>query len=110
QAIINLIAIGQKTSSWVVLCFIVAVATAVVGVMKLMQLIITEAIQQRIFARSAFEFAYRIPKFKIESIKEEYAPELANRFFDTLNVQKGIPKVIVDLPASLLQILFGLIL
>lgn len=110
QAIINLIAIGQTTSSWIVLSFIVAAATAVVGVMKLMQIIITETIQQRIFARSAFEFAYRIPRFKIESIKEEYAPEMANRFFDTLNVQKGIPKIIVDLPASMLQILFGLIL
>lgn len=110
QAIINLIAIGQKTSSWIVLCFIVAGATAVVGVMKLMQIIITETIQQRIFARSAFEFAYRIPRFKIEQIKEEYAPELANRFFDTLTVQKGMPKIIVDIPASLLQIIFGLIL
>ncbi|MCH2046633.1 MAG: ABC transporter ATP-binding protein, partial [Saprospiraceae bacterium] len=110
QAIINLIALGQSSSSWVVLTFIVALGTAVAGVMKLMQYVITETIQQRIFVRSAFEFAYRIPKFRMEEITNNYAPELANRFFDTLSVQKGIPKILVDLSAASLQIIFGLIL
>jgi ABC-type bacteriocin/lantibiotic exporter with double-glycine peptidase domain len=110
QAIINLIAIGQTTTSWLVLCFVVTIASAFVGLMKWMQEIIAETIQQRIFTRSAFEFAYRIPRFKMERIKDEYAPELANRFFDTLSIQKGIPKLVIDLPASSLQILFGLFL
>lgn len=110
QAIINLIALGQSSTSWVVLTFIVAAGTAIGGVMKLMQYVISETIQQRIFTRSAFEFAYRIPRFRMETIKDEYAPELANRFFDTLTVQKGIPKILVDLSAASLQIMFGLIL
>lgn len=110
QAIINLIALGQPSSSWVVLTLIVALGTAIGGIMKLMQYVITETIQQRIFTRSAFEFAYRIPRFRMEEITNEYAPELANRFFDTLSVQKGIPKILVDLSAASLQILFGLIL
>ncbi|MCP4438813.1 MAG: ATP-binding cassette domain-containing protein [Aureispira sp.] len=110
QAIINLIALGQPSTSWIVLTLIVALGTAIAGIMKLMQYVITETIQQRIFTRSAFEFAYRIPRFKMEAITSEYAPELANRFFDTLSVQKGIPKILVDLSAASLQILFGLIL
>jgi ABC-type bacteriocin/lantibiotic exporter with double-glycine peptidase domain len=110
QAIINLIALNQVSSSWVVLTFIVALGTAMAGGMKLMQHIITESIQQRIFTRSAFDFAYRMPRLQMESIQEEYAPELANRFFDTLSIQKGIPKILVDLSAASLQIIFGLIL
>lgn len=110
QAIINLIAIGETTTSWLVLCFVVTIASAFVGLLKWMQVIIAEAIQQRIFTRSSFEFAYRIPRLKTERIKDEYAPELANRFFDTLTLQKGIPKLVIDLPASALQILFGLFL
>jgi ABC-type bacteriocin/lantibiotic exporter with double-glycine peptidase domain len=110
QAIINLIALNQVSSSWVLLTFIVALGTGVAGAMKLMQHIITETIQQRIFTRSAFDFAYRMPRLQMESIKNEYAPELANRFFDTLSIQKGIPKVLVDLSAASLQIIFGLIL
>jgi len=110
QAIINLIALNQVSSSWIVLTFIVALGTGVAGAMKLMQHIITETIQQRIFTRSAFDFAYRMPRLQMESIKDEYAPELANRFFDTLSIQKGIPKILVDLSAASLQIIFGLIL
>ncbi|MFT5645607.1 MAG: ABC-type bacteriocin/lantibiotic exporter with double-glycine peptidase domain [Aureispira sp.] len=110
QAIINLIALNQVSSSWILLTFLVALATGVAGAMKLMQHIITETIQQRIFTRSAFDFAYRMPRLQMESIKNEYAPELANRFFDTLSIQKGIPKVLVDLSAASLQIIFGLIL
>jgi ABC-type bacteriocin/lantibiotic exporter with double-glycine peptidase domain len=110
QAIINLIALNQISSSWIVLIFIVALATAISGGMKLMQHIITETIQQRIFTRSAFEFAYRMPRLRMEEIKDQYAPELANRFFDTLSIQKGIPKVLVDLSAASFQIIFGLIL
>lgn len=110
QAIINLIAIGQTSTSWIVLTFIIAIATALVGAMKLMQFNITELLQQRIFVRSAFEFAYRMPRLKVENIRNEYAPELANRFFDTLSIQKGLPKIITELSEALLQIFFGLIL
>jgi ABC-type bacteriocin/lantibiotic exporter with double-glycine peptidase domain len=39
-----------------------------------------------------------------------YPPELANRFFDTLNVQKGLSKILIDFPAALLQIILGLLL
>ncbi|MGH1337551.1 MAG: peptidase domain-containing ABC transporter [Aureispira sp.] len=110
QAIINLIALNQISSSWIVLIFIVALGTAIAGCMKLMQYIITETIQQRIFTRSAFEFAYRMPRLRMEEIKDQYAPELANRFFDTLSIQKGMPKILVDLSAASFQIILGLIL
>lgn len=108
QAIINLIAIQQQTTSWVVLSFIVALGIAITGTMVLMQVIIMEALQQRLFARTAFDFAYRFPRLKMESITDQHAPELANRFFDSLNVQKGIPKIVLDLSSSTLQIMFGL--
>lgn len=109
QAIINFIAIGQQTTSWMILIIMVTVGTAVIGIAELIQVIILESIQQRIFVRSAFDFAYRIPRLRLEEIKDQYAPELANRFFDTLSVQKGLPKVLVDIPVSIFQIVFGLI-
>jgi ABC-type bacteriocin/lantibiotic exporter with double-glycine peptidase domain len=110
QAIINLIAMQQATTSWMVLIFVVALGTAIAGSLRVLQFIITEILQRRIFTRSAFEFAYRIPKLRIERIKDQYAPELANRFFDTLSIQKGMPKVVLDFSDSILQIFFGLVL
>ena len=110
QAIINLIQGGQVSTAWVVLVSVVVLGVAATGVLQIAQLRITENLQQKIFARSAFEFAFRIPRIKMEAIYKHYAPELMNRFFDTLTVQKGLSKILIDFSSAALQVLFGLIL
>ena len=110
QAIINLIQGAQVSTSWVVLVVLVTLGVAFVGILQLMQMRIIETIQQRIFTRASFEFTYRFPKIKMNELRNYYPPELANRFFDTLNIQKGLAKILVDIPAAVLQILFALIL
>ncbi|MCB0705363.1 MAG: ATP-binding cassette domain-containing protein [Saprospiraceae bacterium] len=110
SAIINLIMMGQVSTSWVILVIFVMIGIAGTGILQIMQLRISENIEQRIFTRASFEFIYRIPRIRLEELYKHYAPELMNRFFDTLNIQKGLAKLLIELPASLLQILFGLIL
>lgn len=110
QAIINFIQAGRISISWILLVCLVVIGVAFVGVLSLMQLRITEDLQQKIFVRSSFEFAYRIPKIKFEDFYKQYPPELANKFFDTLTLQKGISKLLIDFSAALLQIIFGLLL
>jgi len=110
QAIINFIQAGRISISWILLVCLVVVGVAFVGILSLMQLRITEDLQQKIFVRSSFEFAYRIPKIKFEAFYKQYPPELANKFFDTLTLQKGISKLLIDFSAALLQIIFGLLL
>lgn len=110
QAIINFIQSGHASVSWVVLIFIVVIGVALVGLLSLMQLRITENLQQKIFIRSSFEFATRLPKIKFEAMYNSYAPDIANRFFDTLTIQKGTSKLLIDFSAAILQIVFGIIL
>ena len=110
QAIINLIQGAQISTSWIVLVVLVTLGVAFGGVLQLMQIRIIENLQQKIFTRSSFEFAYRFPKIKMSQLVNYYPPELANRFFDTLTVQKGLSKILIDFPAALLQIIFGLLL
>lgn len=110
QAIINLIQGAQISTSWVVLVILVTLGVLFSGVLQLMQLRIIETIQQRIFVRSSFELSYRFPKIKMQELRNYYPPELANRFFDTLTIQKGLSKILIDVPSALLQILFALIL
>ena len=110
QAIINLIQGAQVSTSWVVLVILVTLGVAFVGGLQLMQIRIIENVQQKIFTRASFEFAYRFPKIKMSELRNYYPPELANRFFDTLTVQKGLSKILIDFPAALLQIIFGLLL
>ena len=110
QAIINLIQGAQISTSWVVLVIIVTIGVIFSGALQLMQLRIIETIQQRIFTRASFELSYRFPKIKMNELINYYPPELANRFFDTLTIQKGLSKILLDVPTALLQIIFALIL
>jgi len=110
QAIINLIQGAQVSTSWMVLVVLVTLGVAFVGILQLMQMRIIETIQQRIFMRASFEFTYRFPKIRMDELFNYYPPELANRFFDVLNIQKGLAKLLLDVPAAVLQIVFALIL
>ena len=110
QAIINFIQSGRVSASWIVLIILVVFGVALVGILSLMQLRITENLQQKIFVRSSFEFAARLPKIKSEQLYNNYPPELANRFFDTMTIQKGTSKLLIDFSAALLQIVFGILL
>ncbi len=110
QAIIGLIAGGALSASLIILVAVVTVGTGLTGLLTVMQLTVTETIQRRIFSRSAFDLAYRIPRLRLDNLNTYYAPELVNRFFDTLTLQKGIPKILVDFSTAILQIVFGLLL
>ncbi len=110
QAIVNLIQGAQISTSWILLVVLVTLGVIFVGILNLMQLRIIETIQKRIFVKSSFELSYRFPKIKMEALRNDYPPELANRFFDTLIIQKGLSKVLIDIPSALLQVIFALIL
>lgn len=110
QAIINLIQGAQISTSWILLVILVTLGVAFAGILQLTQMRIIENVQQKIFTRASFEFAYRFPKIKMSELRNYYPPELANRFFDTLTIQKAISKILIDFPAALLQIVLGLLL
>ena len=110
QSIINYIQLGQISSSWALLVGIVLLGIALSGFLQVMQLRLVENIQHDILFRSALDFSYRLPKLNQDDVDENHLPELANRFFDTLTIQKGIPKILIDFSLATFQIIFGLLL
>lgn len=110
QAIINLISGGRIFNSVVVLISLVILGVLVSGGLQIMQMTMVEILQRRIFAKASFELAFRIPRVKMESLAEYYPPELMNRFFEIVNIQKSLPKLLIDVSAAVLQIVFGLLL
>lgn len=110
QAIINFIQGGAISTSWIILIIIVLIGIALAGALQINQLKITENLQQKIFTRASIEFVYRIPRVKLEALYNYHAPELVNRFFDTITVQKGLSKMLIDFSSAILQIIFGLLL
>ena len=110
QAIVNLIQGGQPNTAWLVLLFFVVSGIVFTGVLQIYQLKIVENLQQKIFSRAAFEFAHRIPRITMEQLYKHYAPELTNRFFDVMSLQKGLPKILIDFSTAIIHVIFGLML
>lgn len=110
QAIIGFVLGGTLSASLIVLISIIVLAVLFGGLIQMGQMRVIERIQQRIFVRYSFAFADRIPKLDLKKLDSFYLPELVNRFFDTTALQKGLSKILLEIPTAMIQILFGLIL
>lgn len=110
QSTVELISGGVVFSSVYLLIGLVIIGVMATGGLQIVQISLVEHLQRRIFTKAAFEFAFRIPRIRMESLMNAYAPELVNRFFDVITLQKGLPKLLIDLSSGAIQIFFGLVL
>lgn len=110
QTTVELISGGVFFSSVYVLIAIIIIGVLLSGGIQIFQITLVEHLQRKIFAKASLEFAFRIPRLRAEAIIGNHAPELVNRFFDIMTIQKGMPKLLIDLSAGVIQILFGLLL
>lgn len=110
QTTVELISGGVFFSSVYVLITLVILGVLLSGGLQVVQISLVEFLQRRIFTKASLEFAFRIPRIRMEALQRNYAPELINRFFDVVNIQKGLPKLLIDLSSAVIQILFGLLL
>ncbi|MFM7487094.1 MAG: ABC transporter transmembrane domain-containing protein, partial [Cytophagales bacterium] len=110
QTTVELISGGVIFSSVYLMIGLVIVGVIVSGALQMIQISLVEFLQRRIFTKAAFEFAFRIPRIRLEALQKHYAPELINRFFDVMTIQKALPKLLIDLASAVIQILFGLML
>jgi ATP-binding cassette subfamily B protein len=109
SAIVNSVMMGLS-SQLVVLCVLVAIGLLIVGVFDVMKRYVADVLQRRIFVRTSFDIAYRLPRMTQSAFNQEYAPEVVNRFFDVLTIQKTIGKFLLDGTGSGLVVVVGLIL
>ena len=110
QQIVQLVSGRMLLQPTYILVGFVFLGTVAVGVLQVLQLAVVETIQQRIFARMALEFSFRVPRLRYETVQKTDVPETMNRFFETVNIQKSLSKILLDTSTALLTILFGLIL
>ncbi len=110
QAIIGFVLGAAMVTSIYVLIILVVIGVLLVGIFQINQMKIIEKIQQSIFVHYAFLFAEVIPRLDLKQADNNYLPDVINRFFDTSNVQKGLSKLLLDIPTASIQIIFGLLL
>jgi ABC-type bacteriocin/lantibiotic exporter with double-glycine peptidase domain len=101
---------GQLPVSIILLIVLVLVGILVSGIVQVNQMKIVEKIEQSIFTRFSLDFAFKIPKIETSELNNNHLPELMNRFFEVINLQKGLSKILLDIPLAVIQIIFGLVL
>lgn len=110
QSLVNTIAQRIFLQNLLVLTSMVLFFTLFAGCLRLLQLSLVEVLQQRVFARTALVLAEHLPRMRNSALQGEYAPELVNRFFDVLTIQKTLAKLLLDGLGALVQTSIGLLL
>nr|WP_314495121.1 ATP-binding cassette domain-containing protein [uncultured Chryseobacterium sp.] len=110
QSIVSFVMGATMATSIYILIIFVVIGTWLVGYFRLKVMQIIEKIQQKIFVEFSLAFAEKLPKVNLSETRKYYLPELVNRFFDTQNLQKGISKILLEIPTAIIQIIFGILL
>ena len=109
QALVNTIAAGIFVQPVIALALIVFGGLLTSGGLQIMQHGVVESLQQRVFARAALDLAGRLGRVQTAALRGEYAPELVNRFFDVLTVQKALSKLLLDALTAVAQALVAVV-
>ncbi|MGE0713577.1 MAG: ATP-binding cassette domain-containing protein [Planctomycetota bacterium] len=109
EALVNTVAFVGLLQPIIVLALVLAVCLGFAGVVTALEAVVVELMQRRVFVRVASELAYRLPRARREALDGVWPPELVNRFFDVVVVQKVGAKLLLDGVQVLLSAAVGLL-
>lgn len=109
QSLVNFVAFGALLQPLVVLTVLVVGVLICVAVLRTLQVAVVERLQQRLFARVALDLAYRLPRVEKKAFDVHYGPEIVNRFFDVLTIQKSATLFLVDGINVVFQLTIGML-
>lgn len=108
ETLVNTVAFGRFLQPVFVLAVILLTFLAFSAAMRALQTYVAELVQRRLFARVAGDLAFRLPRATTEGTDEVYLPELTNRFFDIVTVQKVAAQLLLDGLGLILSALIGM--
>lgn len=108
ETLVNMVAFGRLLQPLIVLSLMLFAFLTFAGLMRALQWFVVEIIQRRLFVRVAADLAYRFPRITNQATGDSYGPELANRFFDVVTVQKVVANLLIDGMAIVLTTFVGM--
>jgi len=108
EALVNTVAFGRFLQPVVILSLLLFAFLLFAAAMRALQTFVVEIIQRRLFARVAVDLAYRIPRIRASALENAYGPELVNRFFDVVTLQKVSAQLLLDGVALALGTVIGM--
>lgn len=110
MAVVNTVALATLVQQLIVLCLGLLACLVLVALFRGLQIVVVEFIQRRIFGRVAADLSYRLPRVRLDAYDRQHGPELVNRFFDVLTVQKASATLLLEGVDVVLQTIIGLAL
>lgn len=110
QALVNTVAFGTVLQPLVVLTLLLFGGLMFSGLLSVLEAYVVEVLQRRVFVRVADDFGRRFPSVRTEALDASYGPELANRFFEVVAIQKSLAGLLLDGLALALQTAIGMVL
>ncbi len=110
QALVNSVAQGGAIPPLIVVSLLLLLGLSLAGVLSAMQTWIVEILQRRLFARTVADLAARLPRISLEIYDRRYGPELVNRFFDVITIQKTCASLLLNGLSLFLSVLVGLVM
>lgn len=108
EALVNTVAFGRFFQPVIVLSLMLLAFLLFQAATKALQTFIVEIIQRRLFARVAADLAYRLPRTTLDAFGSSHPPELVNRFFDIVTVQKVVAELLLSGITVLLSAIVGM--
>lgn len=108
DALISNIIFGTLMTPLIVLVGILLGCLVMQAVFGALQAWIAEVIERRIFVRVVSDLSWRLPRVDIRAFDRRHGPEVVNRFFDTITVQKSSSKLFLALTNIVLTTVVGL--
>jgi ABC-type bacteriocin/lantibiotic exporter with double-glycine peptidase domain len=110
QALVNTVAFGALTQPLFVLTVLLMAGLSFAGALRALSAFVVEALQQRLFVRAVADIARRLPRVDVGGVPAESGPELVNRFFDVVMIQKAAAALLLDGVSVALQAGVGMVL
>lgn len=95
ETLVNTVAFGVLMWPVVVISLVLMACLGLAAAINAMQVFVIECIQQRLFVRVVASYSQRIPALRLEDLDRINGPELANRFFDVLTLQKSLASLLL---------------
>ena len=96
ESLVSTVAFGGLLQPVIVLSALLFSSLIIANGMLALQTYLVELIQRRLFVRVVAEVAHRLPRTQVEAFDLHYGPELVNRFFEVLTLQKTTASLLLD--------------
>ena len=108
ESLVNTIAFGRFLQPVIVLALLLLGFLVLLAGIRVLQTIVVEIFQRRLFARVAADFSFRIPRVDAAFMSQHDVPVTVNYFMEVPTLQKTFAQMLMDGVTLILSAVIGL--